>query len=66
MGKLFVGTAVAAVAAVVVAAVVVVTVPLFEAATTSSKRELTVGDLTDAMVKYPPMNGTVEDEEEFA
>ena len=59
---------VAAVAAVVVAAVVVVTVPLFKAATASSKRELTVGDLTDAMVKYPPMNGMVveEEEEEFA
>jgi len=69
MGKLFVGTAVTAVAAVAaVAAVVVaaVVVSLFKAATASSKRELTVGDLTDAIVKYPPMNGTVEDEEEFA
>ena len=60
MGKLFVGTCVAVVTAVTVV------VALFEAATASSKIELTVGDLTDAMVKYPPMNGTVVEEEEFA
>jgi hypothetical protein len=58
MGKLFVGTCVAA---------VTVVVALFDKVlAASSKIELTVGDLTDAMVKYPPMNGTVVEEEEFA
>ena len=61
MGKLFVGTCVAVVTAV--AAVVALFDKVLAA---SSKIELTVGDLTDAMVKYPPMNGTVVEEEEFA
>ena len=64
MGKLFVGICVAA---VVIAVAAVVVVALFTDAIASSKRESIVGDLTDTMVKYPPMNGMEEeDEEEFA
>jgi hypothetical protein len=36
-------------------------VALFEVVSASSKRELTVGDLTDAIVKWPPMNGMAEE-----
>ena len=49
-----------------VAAVAAVVALFDKVLAASSKIELTVGDLTDAMVKYPPMNGTVVEEEEFA
>jgi hypothetical protein len=45
---------------VAVAVAVVAVVALLEDAIASSKIDSTVGDLTDAMVKYPPMNGIEE------